>query len=76
MHEKGKRTDCFYLILQGKVLVRSGAENFSIKQGTFNHFGQEALLNRMYTPDYSAEITSYAKLLKISKKDYDDAIKE
>ena len=28
--ERGKRIDCFYLILQGNVLIRSGVENFGI----------------------------------------------
>ena len=35
------------------------------------------LISKMqYIPDYTATVKSYAKLLKISKKDYDTAIEE
>lgn len=67
---RGVPTDCFYLILTGKVMICSGNEGFFLEQGAFNFMGVEALTNDKYVPDFSAKIIGKAKLLKITRADY------
>ena len=57
-------------------MVKSGIEGFMISQGPFNYFGIDALTKENYIPDFTAEVASYSKLLRISKENYDNAIKE
>lgn len=62
------------MIIQGKVTVLSGSEGFVIGLNSFNYLGVEALLNDKYSPDFTAEVTQYARLLKIKRLDYRKAI--
>ena len=42
--------------------------------GPFNYFGTEAMVQKNYKPDYSAQVIRYAKVLRIKQLDYVDAI--
>ena len=74
LYKLDEPSDYFYLIIQGKVTVHSGQEGFIIELSSFNYLGVEALLNDRYSPDFTAEVTKYARLLKIKRLDYRNAI--
>jgi len=63
LYTKGVKSEFFYLILQGNVMICSGNEGFMMEQGAFNHMGSENLHNESYTPDFSARVIGKAKLL-------------
>lgn len=71
---KGQKSDAFFLVLQGKVVIESGAEGFILQLSTFSYFGLDSLLNDGYVPDFSARVSKYARLLKITRIDYMKAI--
>lgn len=37
---RGKKSDCFYLILSGQVSICSGSEGFMMEKGIFNFMGE------------------------------------
>lgn len=43
LYIRGIQSDCFYLILSGKVMVCSGNEGFLMEQVAFNFMGVECL---------------------------------
>ena len=43
LYTRGLESDCFYLILSGKVMICSGNEEFRISQTSFNYMGMRAL---------------------------------
>ena len=43
LYTRGLESDCFYLILSGKVMICSGNEEFRISQTSFNYMGMKAL---------------------------------
>ncbi len=51
---KGKASDEFFLVLQGKVEVVSGSEGFTVQLSTFSYFGLDALLTDNFNPDFTA----------------------
>ena len=71
---RGVPSDEFYLILEGKVVVVSGQEGFIIELGPFNYLGSETLTTDIYIPDFSAKVINYAKLIKIRRVDYLNAV--
>lgn len=44
LYRSGKPTDCFIMILQGRVEVEFGKENLSFEGGPFAYFGVNALI--------------------------------
>ena len=71
---RGVRSDAFYLILSGKVMICSGNEGFFLEQGPFNFMGTDCLLNDNYIPDFSAKVIGKTRLLKITREDYRKAL--
>ena len=71
---RGKVSDDFFLVLQGKVQVESGVENFIVQLSTFSYFGLDSLLNDNYSPDFTAQVTKYARVLKMKRIDYLKAV--
>ncbi len=71
---RGIESDCFYLILSGKVTVCSGNEGFMINQSAFNYLGADALTRDDYKPDFSAKVIDQARILKITRQSYRLAI--
>ena len=70
LYTRGLESDCFYLILSGKVMICSGNEEFRISQTSFNYMGMRALQNDDYRPDFSAKVIENARLLKVTRKQY------
>lgn len=70
LYTRGVESDCFYLILSGKVTICSGNEGFMISQTSFNYIGVDALINDDYKPDFSAKVIGKARILKITRKLY------
>ena len=70
LYVRGTRSDSFYLILSGKVMICTGNEGFMVEQGAFNYMGVDCLTNDNYVPDFSAKVIGRAKLLKITREDY------
>lgn len=71
---RGKVSDDFYLVLQGKVQVESGVENFIVQLSTFSYFGLDSLLTDSYMPDFTAQVTNYARILKMKRIEYLKAV--
>ena len=74
LYTRGVDSDCFHLILGGKVQVCSGNEGFMITQSAFNFLGAEALVRDDYRPDFSAKVIEQARILKITRVEYRKAI--
>ena len=70
LYVRGTRSDSFYLILSGKVMICTGNEGFMVEQGAFNYMGVDCLTNDNYVPDFSAKVIGKVKLLKITREDY------
>ena len=70
LYVRGVASDCFYLILAGRVMICSGNEGFFVEQGAFNYMGVECLTNDNYVPDFSAKVIGKAKLLKVTRDEY------
>jgi hypothetical protein len=76
---RGVPATSFYLILQGNVVVCSGHEGFYVKLGPFNFIGLESLTKShkdtvQYVPDFSAKVINKARVLMITKDQYDKII--
>ena len=67
---RGVRSETFYLILSGKVMVCSGNEGFLVELTQFKFMGVDCLLNENYVPDFSAKVQGNARLLKITRTNY------
>lgn len=63
LYTRGVPSDCFYLVLRGKVMVVSGREGFQVELGEFNSMGIDALSNDEFTPDFSAKVIGQARVL-------------
>lgn len=65
-------SEFFFLILSGTVVVCSGQEGFFIELGPFNYLGIDALVKpaQEYLPDFSAKVINKARLLKITRDQY------
>eukprot|EP01023_Acetabularia_acetabulum_P016613 TRINITY_DN18204_c0_g1_i1.p1 TRINITY_DN18204_c0_g1~~TRINITY_DN18204_c0_g1_i1.p1 ORF type:complete len:701 (-),score=110.20 TRINITY_DN18204_c0_g1_i1:329-2431(-) len=76
LYHKGEQSNWFSLILQGKVLVYAGAEEFLSELGPWNHLGACALTQSLpYNPDYCAVTYGWCRILRISRIDYEKALK-
>eukprot|EP01024_Parvocaulis_polyphysoides_P010812 TRINITY_DN1379_c1_g2_i1.p1 TRINITY_DN1379_c1_g2~~TRINITY_DN1379_c1_g2_i1.p1 ORF type:complete len:503 (+),score=72.33 TRINITY_DN1379_c1_g2_i1:77-1510(+) len=76
LYQKGEQSNWFSLILQGKLLVYAGHEEFLSELGPWNYLGASALTqSEPYLPDYSAVTYGWCRVLRISKTDYDKALK-
>lgn len=58
------------------MAVQTGQDNFQITLSTFNYFAQDALLNDNYVPDFTANVSSYARILRINAVNYRRAISD
>lgn len=66
--------DTFYLILDGKVQIKAGKDNFSLEYSKFQHLGADSLLVDDYKPDFTARVKGKARLLVIKKQQYLEAL--
>ncbi|KAK7196133.1 hypothetical protein NESM_000548200 [Novymonas esmeraldas] len=71
LYSRGLRSDCFTLVLGGRVELLVGAETFRSKLQSFNFIGEEALTKSFFVPDYSAIVLSAARVYRISSAVFD-----
>lgn len=85
LFRRGHPADYFVLILQGKVEIKVGMEDFSFEEGPFSSFGTKSLTmpnssnasraGSQYIPDFSVKAISTVLYLKISRAVYRAAIR-
>ena len=87
LYKKGVVGEFFTLIIQGKVEVIIGQEEFSFEEGPFAFFGTKALVSSLntsspnvravgqYIPDYSVRVIADVMFLKIPKGMYKQAVR-
>lgn len=75
LYERNVPSPYFTLILQGKVEIQSGIEGFRSEGGPFTYMGINALTGDNFVPDFTAKILVNAQLLRIKRKQYEDAIR-
>ncbi|XP_028415006.1 metal transporter CNNM2-like [Dendronephthya gigantea] len=77
LYEKGKSVDYFMMIVQGRVDVTVGMEEFRFPQGAFSFFCQDVLLarnNSVYVPDYTVRVVEDCLIIKVSSAIYKQAL--
>lgn len=75
LYEKGRVCDFFLLMLEGRLEVKAGAEQFHIELGPWKSVGSAALLKEDYVADFNACVVSEtARFLKITRSDYRRAL--
>jgi metal transporter CNNM len=67
---KGASCDYFTLILQGKVSILAGSDDFESELGPWCYLGQKALTMDPFTPDFRASPKGACRLLYIRRGDY------
>lgn len=75
LYIRNTKSEYFTLILQGKVEIQSGVENFRSEGGPFTYLGLTALRSDNFVPDFTAKILVNAQLLMVKKKNYEDALR-
>lgn len=76
---KGVPSDLFTLVLQGRVVIIAGSDNFASEIGPWCYLGQKALTTSPeteYIPDFRAfrKDGSTVRLLRIRRDDYTNAL--
>ena len=84
LYKKGVMADYFVLILEGKVEVSIGQEEFTFDEGSFSCFGTKALVCSaagamprgvpQYFPDYTVRAVSDLLYMKIPRAVYRQAV--
>ena len=75
LYKKGSSCDYFTLILQGKVLVYAGSDEFVSELGPWCYIGQNALVCEPFIPDFRATPQGSCRLLYIRRGDYKSAMR-
>ena len=75
IYAKGVSCDYFTLILQGKVTVHAGSDDFESELGPWCYVGQKALTADPFVPDFRAHSHGSVRLLKIRRGDYKAAMR-
>ena len=75
LYRKGSSCDYFTLILQGKVLVHAGYDDFVSELGPWCYICQKALVSDVFIPDFRATPQGSCRLLYIRRGDYKSALR-
>lgn len=75
IYRKGQSCDYFTLILQGKVAILAGSDDFESELGPWCYLGQKALTVDPFTPDFRASPQGSCRLLYIRRGDYKAAMR-
>ena len=79
LYRHGVASDCFTLILQGRVEVTVGVENIVFEDGPFSVFGVHALLTESggppFLPDYAVRAITNVQYLRIRRSLYRSAVR-
>jgi len=73
LYQKGRACDFFLLVLEGRLEVHAGAEDFHLEIGPWKTLGAKALLagDQDYVADFDARVISEtARFLKIARPGY------
>ncbi|MES1912679.1 MAG: hypothetical protein MHM6MM_004914 [Cercozoa sp. M6MM] len=88
LYERGRPTEYFSLLLDGRVRIQAGREGFESEVARWSSLCADCLetvpkegINRLdelpaFAPDYTATLVRNARVLRISRQDYARAIKE
>jgi hypothetical protein len=92
LYKYGVEADYFIVILDGSATVEVGTDAIEINAGLFSYYGVNALIEghettpeqiigaeneiKPYKPEFSLKVNSYCVYLKISRKEWKDAIKK
>eukprot|EP00045_Choanoeca_perplexa_P003224 m.29294 g.29294 ORF g.29294 m.29294 type:complete len:708 (-) comp11936_c0_seq19:136-2259(-) len=75
IYKRGQRTGVFTLVLEGRVKVTVGRDNFVFEAGPFNTIALGCLTNRDWVCDFDAVLSSdKALLLQIPRALYQEAV--
>lgn len=67
LYKRGAASDTFTLVLQGRLLVWAGAEEFASEVGPWQSVGHKALQAERYYPDFTACTTGPCRLIQIDR---------
>lgn len=67
LYKRGVASDTFSLVLQGRLLVWAGNEEFASEVGPWQSVGHKALLSDKYLPDFTACTTGPCRLIQIKR---------
>ena len=73
--EKGKACDGCTVVLQGRLHVVCGSEEFESDRGPWTVLGAPSLRQNPYVSDFTAKVMEPSRLLEISRADYEYALK-
>lgn len=74
LYRRGVQSMYFTLILQGRVLIHTGAEDFELELGPWSVLGQRALVVPRFEPDFDAVALPPCRLLRIPRSAYAAAL--
>eukprot|EP00824_Muranothrix_gubernata_P012279 TRINITY_DN26138_c0_g1_i1.p1 TRINITY_DN26138_c0_g1~~TRINITY_DN26138_c0_g1_i1.p1 ORF type:complete len:584 (-),score=118.62 TRINITY_DN26138_c0_g1_i1:3-1754(-) len=73
IYERGSKEQVFTLILQGKVSIVSGKEEFKSEIGPWNVMGKSALTSESWACDFTAHPLVDVRAWQITREDYENA---
>ena len=92
LYKYGVEADYFIIVLDGSATVEVGADGIEVNAGLFSYYGVNALIEshetspeqiifneneiKPYKPEFSLKVNSYCVYLKITRKEWRDAIKK
>ena len=92
LYKYGVEADYFIVVLDGSATVEVGADGIEVNAGLFSYYGVNALMEghetspeqiianendmKTYKPEFSLKVNSYCVYLKITRKEWKDAIKK
>lgn len=76
LYKKNQECDFFILVLNGKLEVISGKEQFVSELGPWSSVGSLALTSTPYVPDFDCKLSKSSQLVKIYREDYIKAVQK
>lgn len=90
LYHAGIEVDYFIIILDGNATLRLSLDGLEINAGFFSYYGIHALLDEKcddpnecvcieqiaYVPDFTLRVSSYCVYMKITRKQWLDAVKK
>lgn len=70
IYQRDVPSSFFTLILNGKIEVISGTDEFKSENGPWSFLGVRALTDPEFCPDFSARVLSNTRILRISRNDF------
>jgi metal transporter CNNM len=74
LYRRGVPSNQFTLILQGRVLIHTGAEDFELELGPWSVLGQRAMVAARFVPDFDAVALPPCRLLRVTRSAYTGAL--